>query len=578
MFLKNPVQAIRGHNLAVLPPLYCAYLEGHLTTFGMPTFASMAHFVEDPSKKVVRLAPEVSTPQVEPNFDQELKQRVIEGFLRIKSEDLPKQIRALKNLFSGLPRKTVLAKEDFEELKGAIEQVFRETSLLDGFEDYLAFVLQDFEESVSKSSKLVAKRNAAQRQKKVKLKKYVLEYIFCVRALYFALCWSEDPWSAVKVKAHFLEDFIQVCLWTQEGKPSRVLALFAHLERYLRWLKKEGKLQCDVSGLEQVKANLPPASANRIRIHYMAEKKYERAKCWLLEQIEQAKRRGNLLAVEQWTQRLNSLILLYRTGMRLEVLYDLKVNQVTQFSVCGEFPLEQVEIVLVGLALKSECASRRIVLTGLLTDDEPAIVRRWLGQYESMSKAQMSGCYFLEGSSGQLSHRSGSFQSVIDYIRREFGLAEFSAHSLRHSAANNMMICSELSKMAEGAYRYFLPENMRHETFEKGRCEKVVESVMGLGFGVSRVKVRQFPTSLMRVLGHLQFKTTLKTYLHVMNLLTTMRINYSRNIILAREIWQEATGYKKTEANERLKTGCIQENLIHHSMPSFACSLPLARL
>jgi integrase len=163
--------------------------------------------------------------------------------------------------------------------------------------------------------------------------------------------------------------------------------------------------------------------------------------------------------------------------------------------------------------LKSHQAERRIPVLAFFDDSELAMIRVYV---EGRSKTCISSDVLLTNDeSGRPMPGAKLFQAFIKALRAVTRNDHFSAHALRHGSVNSTLIRLHVADGME------IPESivgLNFPRFKKPSCDKLVEILMGrkpdgfLDF--------QGLFALAVLTGHLSPATTLKSYIHVQDLIT----------------------------------------------------------
>ena len=162
--------------------------------------------------------------------------------------------------------------------------------------------------------------------------------------------------------------------------------------------------------------------------------------------------------------------------------------------------------------LKSGQSERRIPLRAFLDESELAVLRT----FHSLrtETALPSEALLTDHPVGRPLDGDTLLRPFLDSLRDVSGSRDFCTHSLRHGFANSTLIRFHIADGLELPRTIYALSDAR---FDKDACLNMVSALIGreaaqpLGF--------QYLYALAKLLGHLSPQTTLKSYIHVLDLL-----------------------------------------------------------
>ena len=173
-------------------------------------------------------------------------------------------------------------------------------------------------------------------------------------------------------------------------------------------------------------------------------------------------------------------------------------------------------------SLKSNQAERRIPINGLFPVDEANALLDY-----AQRRLQASGPrapLFVNPEKPDVALNPDSvFRVITDAMKRITG-RDLVAHTLRHSAANTLLIQLEA---ADGNIE--LPNDIdvfQHLNFSKERCIAVKNAIFRRLDAYPEGSGEKNLYAVALLIGHLSPKTTIKSYLHLFDLLTYINARY----------------------------------------------------
>ena len=197
--------------------------------------------------------------------------------------------------------------------------------------------------------------------------------------------------------------------------------------------------------------------------------------------------------------------LAYRCGLRKTEITNLRIMDIQD----GNQPEIVVRASQWG-RLKSAQAERRIPLRAFLEADELGRLRAFLSRRAEV--ALPSEALLTDHPEGRPLKGDTLFRSFLEALREASGGG--GAHSLRHAFGNFTLIRFHIADGLECPEAIFALHGYR---FKKNACLKMVTALLGREAG-QPVKF-QYLYALAKLLGHLSPQTTLRNYVHVLDLL-----------------------------------------------------------
>ena len=390
----------------------------------------------------------------------------------------------------------------------------------------------------------------------------------------FDLCASQHDWSEVTNGFESLCVFYDQMLDTRFGQHSvrdqlGSLILEFHKDFVSKYLNEQSASDLI---LEREDLNLDPRPDATVRVHYASPSSYRE----VLDLI--AIKADRMSKQEQVTLALLH-ILLYRLTLRRGEILALRLGDFFWAGFNQDNPQEGLcQVIIRGKHLKSNCANRVITLHGLLTPDELTLVHarykelachdNWRVSFFILSPLGVSPTQF------ELEKLPKAGQSQLDRLLKVWrtlpNMADFTVHSYRHCAINNALVHLTLARLQPQQRAVSLLPWMHDEEFSQRRNIEVTQSITALPVSAD---VRQIDIAfeLIRLCGHLHFRTTRSTYIHLFPWLTLVALNGSHKIMLSKADWSKVLGLKgRANVDQRgpLKQAHGIDGALDSGMPS----------
>ncbi|MGP4864693.1 tyrosine-type recombinase/integrase [Psychrobacter sp. T6-5] len=216
------------------------------------------------------------------------------------------------------------------------------------------------------------------------------------------------------------------------------------------------------------------------------------------------------LEVEQQQLCLIVLAFAYRTGMRINEIVGIKVDDITDISSINGYVIEYPKVILRPnryRRLKSSSAKRVIPIDSLFKDDELKLFTAFYYQQKRLKRR-----YLLSQGSGDQPLPSVFFSNMMKIIWDRLLLTHDSTfHSLRHTALSQLTLVLSGSPLAQVMTDY-----------DKEHSDAIVSAVLannkekGMWFGLASFA------------GHLTPDTTFEHYIHTAHLLAGWQMSQAK--------------------------------------------------
>ncbi len=282
--------------------------------------------------------------------------------------------------------------------------------------------------------------------------------------------------------------------------------------------------------------------------------------------------------------RAGQHILLYRLTLRRGEILSLRLGD---FHWAGfdanDAGAGHCQLIIRGEHLKSTSAHRMITLNGLLKPDELSLVHRRCAQLRQLNDWCI-GFFIVNPLDDRLANQSDNLHRVqvagqvqldrlIGLWRKLPGMNTFTVHSFRHCAINNAFVHLVLSSLDEQRRATSLLPWMRDPEFSNDRNLSVTQSITAVPVN-SGARPLEIAFELIRFCGHLHFRTTRHTYVHLMNWACMVALNQVHEICVSKADWGAVLGLRD-RANKSQRENLMREYSMSGDLDPGAPSLRL---
>lgn len=377
-------------------------------------------------------------------------------------------------------------------------------------------------------------------------------------------------------------NFDMICKFYEQmlsarGEQHSVRGLLGHLVMDFHnnfFIKREGVSDTSKLKLDREDLNLSLSPNSKIRVHYAPPSSYRSV-------LDAIGIQYDYLDVLERESMCLLHILLYRLTLRRGEVLALRLGD---FQWSGFDPNDAAkglcQLRIRGAHLKSVSAQRMITLNGLLDDHELALVHKRYTDLRQLNNWHVE--FFIldpipSHSADKFFNPRHAGQTQLDRLLRLWRklprMQTFTVHSYRHCAINNAFVHLVLSSLDEQRRATSRLPWMRDPEFSNERNLSVTQSITAVPVN-SGARPLEIAFELIRFCGHLHFRTTRHTYLHLMNWACMVALNQAHEICVSKADWGDVLGLRD-RANKSQRENLMREYSISGDLDPGAPSLRL---